>query len=135
MQPISENQRNMSDSYCACHAKCIFADPLQMSHACHRFWECYRALTFRSFLAGCTISGACHAKQLLNVYGTVGFQHFDFWRQSVLRATTACTFPKVLREWCVLCILTSKCGSHRNGVHFFNSSTSKSGLRPSFFNF
>ena len=28
--------------YCACHAKCIFAYPLQMSHACHRFWKCYK---------------------------------------------------------------------------------------------
>ena len=49
----------------------------------------------------------------------------------MLRATTACTFstsqlPKVVREWCVLCILTSKCASRHNGVHFFNISTSKS---------
>ena len=32
--------------YCACHAKCIFPDPLQMSHACHRFWKCHKTLTF-----------------------------------------------------------------------------------------
>ena len=30
---------NMS-LYCTCHAKCIFEDPLQMPHACHRFWKC-----------------------------------------------------------------------------------------------
>ena len=52
----------------------------------------------------------------------------------MLRATTACTFstsqlPKVVRTWCVLCILTSKCASRHNGVHFFNISTSKSGPR------
>ena len=52
----------------------------------------------------------------------VCFPHFDF--ENVLRATTACTFstsqlPKVVREWCVLHILTSKCASHHNGVHFF----------------
>ena len=29
--------------YCACHAKCIFPDPLQMSHACYRFWTCYKS--------------------------------------------------------------------------------------------
>ena len=57
-----------------------------------------------------------------------------FWLASVLRATTACTFstsqlPKVVREWCVLYILTSKCASRHNGVHFFNISTSKSGPR------
>ena len=50
----------------------------------------------------------------------------------MLRATTACTFstsqlPKVVREWCVLYILTSKCASRHNCVHFFDISTSKSG--------
>ena len=44
----------------------------------------------------------------------------------MLRATTACTFstsqlPKVVRPWCVLYILTSKCASRHNGVHFFMS--------------
>ena len=54
-----------------------------------------------------------------------------FLLRNVLRATTACTFstsqlPKVVREWCVLYILTWKCASRHNGVHFFNVSTSKS---------
>ena len=49
----------------------------------------------------------------------------------MLRTTTACTFstselPKVVWEWCVLYILTSKCASRHNGVHFFDISTSKS---------
>ena len=43
---------------------------------------------------------------------------------NVLRATTACTFstsqlPKVVRTWCVLYMLTSKCASRHNGVQFF----------------
>ena len=55
-----------------------------------------------------------------------------FWLRNVRRATTACTFstselPKVVREWCVLYILTWKCASRHNGVHFFDISTSKSG--------
>ena len=46
----------------------------------------------------------------------------------MLRATTACTFstsqlPKVVRQWCVLYILTWKCDSRHNGVHFFDIST------------
>ena len=50
----------------------------------------------------------------------------------MLRATTACTFstsqlPKVVRSWCALCILTWKCASRHNRVHFFDISTSKSG--------
>ena len=48
-----------------------------------------------------------------------------FWLRHVLRATTACTFstsqlPKVVRECCALYILTSKCASRHNGVHFFH---------------
>ena len=51
---------------------------------------------------------------------------------NVLRATTACTFstsqlPKVVRRWGALYILTWKCASRHNGVHFFDISTSKSG--------
>ena len=62
-----------------------------------------------------------------------------FWLRNVLRATTACTFstsepPKVVRAWCVLYILTSKCASRHNGVHFFDIATSKSGPRPPVFN-
>ena len=54
-----------------------------------------------------------------------------FWLRNVPRATTACTFstsklPKVVQTWCVLHILTSKCASRHNGVHFFDIATSKS---------
>ena len=57
-----------------------------------------------------------------------------FWLGNVLRATTAYTFPisqlpKVVRTWRVLYILTWKCASRHNGVHFFDISTSKSGLK------
>ena len=49
----------------------------------------------------------------------------------MLRATTACTFsrselPKVVRTPSVFNIVTSKCASRHNGVHFSNISTSKS---------
>ena len=36
------------------------------------------------------------------------------------RETTS-QLPKVVRTWCALYILTSKCASHNNGVHFFIS--------------
>ena len=48
-----------------------------------------------------------------------------FWLRNLLRATTACTFstsqlPKVVRtRFVFLYILTSKCASRDNGVHFF----------------
>ena len=49
-----------------------------------------------------------------------------FWLRNVLCATTACTFstsqlPKVVRPWCALYMLTSKCASSHNGVHFLIS--------------
>ena len=57
--------------------------------------------------------------------------NFQKWSErgvlgNVLRATTACAFstsqlPKVVRAWCVLCILTWKCASRHNGVQFFIS--------------
>ena len=85
----------------------------------------------------------CFAPQRRALFSTL-FRHLNvkkwsengvfctFWLGNVLRATTACTFstsqlPKVVRHWCVLYILTSKCASHHNGVHFFIISTSKSG--------
>ena len=69
----------------------------------------------------------------------VCFVHLcTFSLRNVLRATTACTFstsqlPKVVRTWCVLYIFTSKCASRHNGVHFFDISTSKSGLTMVYF--
>ena len=35
--------------YCACHAKSIFADPLQMPHACHRFGYATKPSRFAHF--------------------------------------------------------------------------------------
>ena len=57
------------------------------------------------------------------------FWHFHW---NVLRATTACTFstsqrPKVVRQWGVLYIFTSKCASRHNAVHFLDISPDKSG--------
>ena len=41
--------------------------------------------------------------------------------------------PKVVRTCCAFNILTWKCASHHNGVHFFDIATSKSALNPSAF--
>ena len=81
----------------------------------------------------------CFAPQRRALFRHRNFQKWSengvfctFWLGNVLRATTACTFstsqlPKVLRPWCVLYILTWKCASRHNGIHFFDISTSKSG--------
>ena len=104
-----------------------------MPHACHGFWKCNETLTFWSLLTRCTIPCACHAKRHLNLQKWR--EHVvlcTFWLRNVLRATTACTFstsqlPKVVRTPSALYILTWKCASRHNGVHFFDISTSKSG--------
>ena len=81
----------------------------------------------------------CFAPQGRALFQHLNFQKWSgtevfctFWLGNVLRATTACTFstsqlPKVVRAWCALYILTWKCASRHNGVHFFDISTSKSG--------
>ena len=75
----------------------------------------------------------CFAPQRRALFRHLNFQKWSengvfctFWLQNVLRATTACTFstsqlPKVVRSSSVLSILTWKCASRHNGVHFFMS--------------
>ena len=75
----------------------------------------------------------CFAPQRRALFRHRNFQKWSghgvfctFWLRNVLRATTACTFstsqlPKVVRHWGALYILTSKCASRHNGVHFFIS--------------
>ena len=88
---------------------------------------------FCSLLRRCRFPCACHAKRYLNLQKWREHVVFcTFSLRNVLRATTACTFstselPKVVRTWCVLYILASKCASRHNGVHFFDISTAKSG--------
>ena len=75
----------------------------------------------------------CFAPQRRAHFQHLNFQKWSkplvfltFWLGNVLRATTACTFstsqlPKVVRQWCVLYILPSKCASRHNGVQIFIS--------------
>ena len=75
----------------------------------------------------------CFAPQRRALFRHLNFQKWSdhgvlctFSLGNVLRAITACTFltsqlPKVVREWCVLYILTWKCASRHNGVQFFIS--------------
>ena len=85
--------------YCACHAKCILPDPLQMSHACHRFWTCYKTVTFPIFGK---VQNPLH-----------------------LQRKTSSEPSKAVRACGVFNILTWKGASRHNGMHFFDISTSK----------
>ena len=75
----------------------------------------------------------CFAPQRRALFRPLNFQKCSdigvfctFCLRNVLRATTACTFsisqlPKVVRSSSALSILTWKCASRHNGVHFFMS--------------
>ena len=97
------------------------------------FLEMLPNLHVCSLLKRCAIPCACHAKRHLNLQKWSETLVFcTFWLGNVLRATTAFTFstsqlPKVVRTPGVFNILTWKCASRHNGVHFFDISTSKSG--------
>ena len=84
-------------------ARDIFADPLQMSQA--------GMPSFLEMLQNC--------KNLLLTFDKV---------QNPLRLPRKTTSerPKVVRDPQFLTLLTSKCASRHNGVHFFNISVSKS---------
>ena len=69
------------------------------------FLNCCKTFEFCSLLGRCRIPCACHAKRHLNV---------QKWSEHVVR-------------FCVFSMLTWKCASRHNGVHFFDMSTSKSG--------
>ena len=76
----------------------------------------------------------CFAPQCRALFRHLNFQKWSepgvfcaFWLGNVLPATTACTFstsqlPKAVRRWGGLYILTWKCASRHNGVHFFDIS-------------
>ena len=87
----------------------------------------YKTLAFCSLFKRCTFPCACHAKRHLNLQKwSEPLVLCTFWLGNVLRATTACTFltfqlPKVVREWCVLYILTWKCALRHNAAQFFIS--------------
>ena len=83
----------------------------------------------------------CFAPQRRALFRHRNFQKWSvadvlcaFWLGNVLHtttSTTACTFstsqlPKAIPGWGVLYILTWKCASRHNDVHFFDISTSKS---------
>ena len=97
-----------------------------MSHACHRFWKCYKTLTFCSLLQGPQSLAPAMRNDTWTPKSGPKRWRFTFWLRNLLRATTACTFStsqlfKVLRSWSVLCILTSTCASRHNSVQFFIS--------------
>ena len=97
---------NISDEHVFCIAPAMRHVSLQILFKCPTpaiVFGNATTLTFCSLLRRCTIPCACQAKRHPNV---------QKWAEPVV----FCTF------------LTSKCASCHNGVHFFDISTSKSGV-------
>ena len=100
---------NISDEHVSCTAPAARKTSCQIlckcPHACHRFRKCY--------------------KTLQNPHVLLAFDKVH----SPLRLPRKTTSerPKVLRTHHFFTLLTSTCASCRNGVHFFDVSTSKSG--------
>ena len=125
--------------YCACRAKCIFPDPLQMSHTCQRFCallasKCASRHNGVHFFDMSTSKSAPRP----SVFNTLPWKcasrhngvHFFDMSTSKNWSEHGVFSP----FWCAFSILTWKCASRHNGVHFFDMSTSKSAPRPSAFN-
>ena len=90
------------------------------------------------YLSSClsTILPAQQTKRHLNVQKwSEPLVFFTFSLGNVLRATTTCAFstsqlPKVVRSWCVLYMLTSKCALRHNRVQLFISHLGQLAPRP-----
>ena len=130
MQPLSGNQRPdlltslMNMSF-------VLRLPRKM-RLCRSFSNVpclpsFLEMLFCSLLKRCTIPCACHAKRHLNLQKwSEPLVFWTFWLRNVLRATTACTFltsqlQKVVRPWCVLCILSWCSAPQRRAIFHLSS--------------
>ena len=140
MQPLSGNQRpwppNISDEHVFCTAPAMRNASLKILFECPTpaiaFGNATKPSRFAHFWQGAQSLAPATRKHIwTSKSAPYPWVFLHFWLRNVL-PTTACTFltsqlPKVVRTWCFLYILTWKCASRHNGVHFFDFSTSKSG--------
>ena len=127
---------NISDEHVSCTAPATENASLQILFKCSTpaivFGNATKPSHFANFWQGAQSLAPATRKHIWTSKSSVPVSFLHFWLRNVLRATTAYTFstsqlPKVVCSWCALYILTSKCASGHNSVHFFDISTSKSG--------
>ena len=107
MQPLSGNQR--PDRLTALMSMSLVLRPPRKMHLCRSSLNVPR---LPSFLA-----------MLQNPHVLLTFEKVH--NPLRLPRETSSERPKVVRTWCVLYILTSKCASRHDGVQFFDIATSK----------
>ena len=110
LDPQGKHRHRKARNSCACHAKRIVSDSLQIHHACQRFCNPHELLRLPRILQPVEIYPcACHATN-----------HFEP--------------PKTSRDRQFLTVLTSKSISRAGVVQILRSSTSKSAPNPRCFN-
>ena len=128
---------------CACHAKRIVSDPLQIHHACQRFRNPHELLRLPRILQRVEIPAPATRNTLStskNVPSPWCFNDFDF--QIALARRRGANFAKLNFQKCAepcrtpqfLTILTSKSLSRAGVVQILSMSTSKSAPTPPVFN-
>ena len=130
---------NISNSCVSCTAPAIKKHLCRSSSnvpTCHCFWNATNPSRFVPFwqgaqsLAPATQSDVWTSKSAPypSIFCMCDFDMcFAPPRRALFSPASTSQLPKVVRHWSALHILTSKCASRHNGVHFFNRSTSKSG--------
>ena len=141
MQSLARNQCPdllISDKYVSCTAPATENISLQIlfiySIPIFIFGNVINNFIFCSFLMRYTIPCVCHNTTSECPKKTWICNILIFWFGNVFRATTACIFsisqfPKVVRAWCFIYILISKCVSCHNGLDFFRNLNCKKMLR------
>ena len=130
---------NISDKHVSCTAPATENASLQILFKCSMpaivFGRATKPACFAHFWQGAESLAPATQNHILNFKSGPSmwcFVHFDlemcFMPQRRALFSTS-QLPKVLRGWCAFCTLIWKCASRHNGMHFFDMSTSKSGLR------
>ena len=133
-----KHRHHKAPNPCACHAKRIVSDPLQIHHACQRFCNPDELLRLPRILQRVEIPAPATRKRFStskNVPRPSVFNDFDF-QIALARRRGAnfaeLNFPKVHGACQFFTMLTSK--SISQAVQILRSSISKSAPKPSSFN-
>lgn len=117
--------------HCACHAKCTCADPLQIHHACQRFWTPHKLLRLPRTLANLAnpLRMPCetHFEPSKTPRAQHGFNDFDFERVYFLDIFTSKNAPRlsILIHFDLPIALSLQPGAFWRYLHFKKCRTSQ----------
>ena len=135
----SQNVQNTpcTDRFCRFRSRFAFHTTLQYITLHYNYNYNYTSLhstTLHSTTLHCTQLHSITLNYTTVHYTTLHYTtlHYITLHYITLHFTYTYTYSytplhEITLHWCVLCILTLKCASRHNGVHFFDIATSKSG--------